>query len=301
MLVFSLKIGHHPTSPAVHGTALSIASILAGPLAAGLAPPVSQIAMYGYRGGALGGTPEFGVSDVFGMPGLQNKVLKDVEQIRQDLQAKGIINNDWSKPSFSIPIPTPTRIDRRDIVEPTPSFLPPMVSTPNGSQISQAVKRIIIEGGISVAAPKPTPPPLVISPSASTSGHAEGVKTTPTPTTTSDKPMDLGDILGTAVGIYKDYQVAKTIPQYADYKYGGPAVQQPALNVPFVDVIPEQQAGTKGMVWNPRANCGQGGWVKSRRRRRRRLATVSDIKDLAALKSVLGQGKAFETWIATHS
>ena len=114
--------------------------------------------------------------------------------------------------------------------------------------------------------------------------------------------MDLGSILGGAIDLYKDYQVAKNVPTYVDYKYGGPqqVVQTtPALNVPMVDIIPEND--TKGMVWNPRANCGQGKWVKSRRRRRRRLATVSDIKDLAALKSVLGQGKAFETWIATHS
>jgi hypothetical protein len=30
------------------------------------------------------------------------------------------------------------------------------------------------------------------------------------------------------------------------------------------------------------------------------LATHSDIKDLAALKAVLGSGKAFDTWIATR-
>lgn len=36
------------------------------------------------------------------------------------------------------------------------------------------------------------------------------------------------------------------------------------------------------------------------RKRKRRLASVSDIKDLAALKSVLGGGKAFESWIATR-
>jgi len=36
------------------------------------------------------------------------------------------------------------------------------------------------------------------------------------------------------------------------------------------------------------------------RRRKRRLATMSDIKDLAALKSILGGGKAFDTWIATR-
>jgi len=36
------------------------------------------------------------------------------------------------------------------------------------------------------------------------------------------------------------------------------------------------------------------------RRRRRRLATQSDISDLAALKSVLGGGKALDSWIATR-
>lgn len=36
------------------------------------------------------------------------------------------------------------------------------------------------------------------------------------------------------------------------------------------------------------------------RRRKKRLATVSDIKDLASLKTVLGGGKAFESWIATR-
>jgi len=39
---------------------------------------------------------------------------------------------------------------------------------------------------------------------------------------------------------------------------------------------------------------------KKSRKRRRRLATLSDIKDLAALKQVLGGGKAFDTWIATR-
>lgn len=54
-----------------------------------------------------------------------------------------------------------------------------------------------------------------------------------------------------------------------------------------------------GMVFNPRANCGQGKWVK-RRRRKKRLASASDIKDLTALLSVFGNGKALQTWIATH-
>lgn len=46
---------------------------------------------------------------------------------------------------------------------------------------------------------------------------------------------------------------------------------------------------------------GQWKLIKSRRRRRRALATKGDLKDLAALKGILGNGKAFEVWIATHS
>lgn len=53
-------------------------------------------------------------------------------------------------------------------------------------------------------------------------------------------------------------------------------------------------------VWNPRANCGAGKWQKRSRGRRKRMATASDIKDLSALKSVLGPS-AMKTWIATHS
>jgi hypothetical protein len=36
------------------------------------------------------------------------------------------------------------------------------------------------------------------------------------------------------------------------------------------------------------------------KRRRRRLATHSDIKDLAALSAILGKGKLLETWVATR-
>lgn len=39
---------------------------------------------------------------------------------------------------------------------------------------------------------------------------------------------------------------------------------------------------------------------KRTRRRRRRLATQSDISDLAALKNILGGGKSFDSWIATR-
>lgn len=199
-------------------------------------------------------------------------------------------------------------IDRRDVVIPPPSarvpaLFPSLTNEKAVEDFIQASRQIPTsnKGVIPVAARVPIPTPPVIRPPASTAGHAGGLNKTTQPKRLKDTTMDLGDVLGTAIGYYKDYQVAQSIPDYVSGKYGGTNVLQttPALGVPFVDVVPENNM--KGMVWNPRAACGNGAWVKSRRKRRKRLATVSDIKDLAALKSVLGGGKAFETWIATHA
>lgn len=67
---------------------------------------------------------------------------------------------------------------------------------------------------------------------------------------------------------------------------------------PYQSICPTD-SGSKGMIWDPNANCGAGKWIKRRKRRRQRLATASDIKDIGALKSVLGP-KALGAWIATH-
>lgn len=103
--------------------------------------------------------------------------------------------------------------------------------------------------------------------------------------------MDLGNL------------IADLGSAYIGARYSSPA---PAsfIDVPFVDVVPEAptSAGTgvaAGMVWNPRANCGQGKWQKRSKRRRPRLATASDIKDIASLKSVLSPAE-FKVWLATH-
>jgi len=102
------------------------------------------------------------------------------------------------------------------------------------------------------------------------------------------------DILLGGAQIYANYQGAKQDP-FIPYN-------PLAAGIPFVDVIPEgpDACNVKGWVWNPSANCGAGKWQKKSRRRRRRLATHGDLKDLAALKGVLGGGKVFEVWIATH-
>ncbi len=112
--------------------------------------------------------------------------------------------------------------------------------------------------------------------------------------------MDLGNLLGQVLT-----EVIST--RQADRNQARPvgfATQmQPALfDMPFADIIPEQgdSCGTGKMLWDPRANCGQGKGIKRRKRRRKRLATASDIKDLSALQGAGLTGKALASWIATH-
>lgn len=103
-------------------------------------------------------------------------------------------------------------------------------------------------------------------------------------TTAQGGSMDLGDLLGKGLDLYSQYQ---------QIKYAQPTatpVQQPTIqtadfdwgvepDIPFIDVVKKKRC----------------------RRRRRRLATKSDLGDLAALKAILGNGEAFKAWIATHS
>lgn len=77
----------------------------------------------------------------------------------------------------------------------------------------------------------------------------------------------------------------------------------PAM-IPATTVIP----GTGGPMAAPSCpaptmcyNSKTGKWTKKRRRRRKQLATPSDIRDLNALIAALGNGKALQSWIATHS
>ncbi len=105
--------------------------------------------------------------------------------------------------------------------------------------------------------------------------------------------MDLGSV------------VAQLGGQYIQTRYSQQPQQQPVfldtLTDFFTDGSAQQQGpvqqGKCGMVWNP----DTGKWQKKTRRRRKRLATKSDLSDLAALKGILGSGEAFKVWIATHS
>ena len=138
---------------------------------------------------------------------------------------------------------------------------------------------------------------------------------------TTGQAMDLGNILQTAVNVYGQFAEARAIMRggqqmLVDDEFGvdisrGVARQQMALlpaipaqilrsNIPTIanfllglglGISADQATELAGFI---KSSC------KGKRRRRKRLATMSDIKDLAALKSVLGSGKAFDTWIATR-
>lgn len=138
------------------------------------------------------------------------------------------------------------------------------------------------------------------------------------------RSMDLGNIITTLGSAYITARYGQPAPQY-------PYMQQPVGYPSTGDVYGMQPtpaffgAGLPALATGALTTGSLGGRIASAvaglglglgadelaaiagaaskvkcRRRRRRLATHSDIKDLAALKAVLGSGKAFDTWIATR-
>jgi len=204
----------------------------------------------------------------------------------------------------------PPPIDRRDVVSPPVTMLPNFqgkVLTPFPAQGVVAQNWFeywdLKDAGVPVLppvgqklAPERVAPPLVPNPT------IPNIINDLIKPEAEDAPMDLGTVLTDLAGQYINAKFspsiqtveyspfpASAITTQADFNLGG---------IPGIEVIPES-GYTQGACWNPRAKCGQGAWVK-RRRRRRRLASASDIKDLTSLLSVFGNGKALQTWIATH-
>ena len=166
-------------------------------------------------------------------------------------------------------------------------------------------------------------------------GASGGVSTSqdqaqlPTQQTPKEQAMDLGSIITTLGGQYIQARfgqvqpsvvpfippsprpIMQTRPVSAGDVYGVqpaflgglPALAGPAVRFggSMADKIAGAVAGLGiGLSADEiAAVAGVASKVKCRRKRRR-LATHSDIKDLAALKAVLGSGKAFDTWIATR-
>ena len=147
----------------------------------------------------------------------------------------------------------------------------------------------------------------------------------PTQPTTKRPTMDLGNIIKELGGQYirtrygqpqrMPYPEARPIMVSGPDQYGvdlpSVGMQRPAL-AQFLPAIPGAASTAGKIALSIAAAMGlteiteevmiaaQAASKVKCRRKRRRLATHSDIKDLAALKAVLGTGKAFDTWIATR-
>lgn len=106
------------------------------------------------------------------------------------------------------------------------------------------------------------------------------------------------------------------LPGGADFTWGTPQpqvlqpgpiyAQQPAPpGLPAPGTMPPVGMGSgcgnpyAGWVW--KFHCGQWKWIKQNRKRKSKLVSQSDAQGLSTLISILGNGKATQAWIATHS
>lgn len=121
-------------------------------------------------------------------------------------------------------------------------------------------------------------------------------------------PIDWGAAAGTAIGAIAGAVFDQSTPPQTSglsarnmQMLQGPAGGYPAatglqrnvgfmdnFGVPFVDVVSTDEDVTKGKLYNPRTQK----WVRVGRRRRR-LLTEADFKDLATLKTLTGNNAAF--------
>ncbi len=280
-----MKKYHHPTSTSRHGNH-------------GVFTSADPSVFTDLGGIAIGGINPIGIrQSVFGgqlgaAQAIQNWIkLGQIEQYRGPSFTLPVGISPGGTGTFVRPLPQlPALLPDIEPITKTTSLPRPPVrgnTTPNRKVVFNREG----EPTVTVSPPVSIPRPPVISSPSPTGGGL------PTNIPIKGPVMDLGTILGDLGG------------QYIQTRFGQQPTQQilqPAFfgggdssgGMPGLDVISE--APVRGMVWNPAANCGAGKWQKRTRRRRRRLATQGDLKDLAALKGVLGGGKAFEVWIATH-
>jgi len=184
---------------------------------------------------------------------------------------------------YNLPIPPP--LDRRDI----PQVQAPIMLTPQQQNDKAWAESL----GLEYVLPPPVqdwvynPQPVSIFP---TEGEDD-----------VGWISDVYDIVDTSLGGILPGGVPfgssgpQTLYNYVDGS-GQPPIQPP-VTIQGNSCDPNDPS--RGMVY--KKVCGQYKWVKVKRRRRKALATKSDLAGLASLKGILGTGKAFEVWIATHS
>lgn len=217
-----------------------------------------------------------------------------------------LLQQGWSIPAV-VPIPDPTtadnvppEIDRRDTTPDSQELQPQMRAAIDWFEFH----RTKLADGT----------PTLLPPGSTSTNRAITIDPLTLQTGDDMAGFDLGNLLGDLLG-----QAGST---WIDNQLGGGArldttpvgynpalfgLETPDIGIPFVDVIPNNPGAACG-GGSPvyKKVCGQYKWVTPKRRKRKRLLTKSDVKDLAALKGVLGASdaatsKAFQTWIATHS
>ncbi len=234
----------------------------------------------------------------------------------------GQIEQRPTRERLNVPVGPP--IDRRDVRVSKSSVLPSLVSSGNLLGKKWLLKDVVgpVIAPVKNVLPIPTIPKTSSDPVREPHWgppirifEGKSTEITVKPTTNGGAMpdhWDLGNILGTIGGIIPG-------PDFFDLGgallgYGGPTPGVPGVPTtpPPVTVPPPAGGGVPGYTGggacepDPRNNyvlkfiCGQWKWVKKQKRRRKRLATSSDIGDLAKLKGILGMGKSMETWIATH-
>jgi len=192
---------------------------------------------------------------------------------------------------------------RRSPIPVEPRKIPVFVSSAILSPVVQPTPRISTPR-VSQPAPRTLPPP--VPPELPPVFTSE-------PISAEENPMslDLGSIVTGIAGSYFDAKYnpgqIRTVANQPTYGTGGmdgsvlPTTPVDA-GIPFVDVIPEPPSDSCGgqYLWKPATATCAGKWIKRSRRRRRKLVTDSDIKGIAALRTV-GGPSLVKTWIATHS
>lgn len=205
---------------------------------------------------------------------------------------------------YNLPLPPP--LDRRD----TPQKPPPIYPDPEVSltteQLSDA--QWLVQMGMLDDVANYVPPYVAPTTDGGFDIQGEYDPTMPAGAQSLLPPTDEGDDVGWISDVYDivDTAAGGWLPGGVPVGTSGPGalmnyVGQPGTPVPAIQgpVTMGTDDSMKGMVY--KKVCGQYKWVKVKRRRRRALVTQTDLRGLAALKGVLGQGKAFEVWIATHS
>lgn len=255
---------------------------------------------YGYQGSGTGGYSGLGIistvreekadlARLFGRrfisTGLRDRLRhrvvlslgkRVVPVLKQGVGLPTLVSGTVGTEETGIPAP----IDRRDIAptsEGVPIFAETLIATteeeyaklvalyPHNPVVYQPVAETVTE-------------PVLVAP--------EPVLAPPINNTTSGGSMDLGSII-TDLGT--SYIQAKYAPK--PQVQAQPAYSLPQLGGDIVDFFSDPATGQIIPV-KKKKPC---------RRRRKRLATKSDLGDLAALKAILGNGEAFKAWIATHS